>query len=119
MTPIAPILAVIRRIPRGMVATYGDIAEAAGLPGRARLVGHVLRESPGGGTLPWHRVVGAGGRLSVGAYAPHAALTQRMRLEREGVRFTRGGNVDLARHRARLKTKTPSKGASHASRAHR
>jgi methylated-DNA-protein-cysteine methyltransferase-like protein len=55
--------------------------------------------SPGGSLLPWHRVVGAGGILSVGRYAPDAAHTQRLRLEREGVRFTRGGRVDLARHR--------------------
>jgi methylated-DNA-protein-cysteine methyltransferase-like protein len=90
---------MIRRIPRGKVATYGDVAERAGLPGRARLVGTVLGMSPEGSSLPWHRVVGAGGVLSVGRYAPHAARTQWLRLEREGVRFTRGGRVDLARHR--------------------
>lgn len=90
---------MIRRIPKGRVATYGDVAERAGLPGRARLVGTVLRNSPEGSLLPWHRVVGAGGVLSVERYAPHAARTQRMRLEREGVRFTRGGRVDLERHR--------------------
>ena len=103
MTPnAAAVLAAVRRIRKGWVATYGDVAAAAGLPGRARLVGRVLREAPAAGaTVPWHRVVGAGGRLPVGASAPHAALTQRMRLEREGVRFTRGGRVDLARHRVR------------------
>jgi methylated-DNA-protein-cysteine methyltransferase-like protein len=92
------ILKVIRRIPRGRVATYGDVALRAGLPGRARLVGTLLRNSPGGSSLPWHRVVGAGGVLSVGKYAPHAALTQRMRLEKEGVHF-RGARVNLSRHR--------------------
>ena len=90
------ILKVIRRIPPGFVATYGDVAERAGLPGRARLVGTILRGSHG--VLPWHRVVGAGGVLSVGKHAPHAALTQRMRLEKEGVRF-RGAKVDLSLHR--------------------
>ncbi len=101
---VAAVLYVVRRIPRGRVATYGDVARAAGLPGRARLVGRVLREAPGGGALdlPWHRVVAAAGILAVGRTAPHAAMTQRLRLEREGVRFTRGGRVDLARHRARL-----------------
>jgi len=98
---VAAVLRAVRRIPRGRVATYGDIARAAGLPGRARLVGRVLREAPASAALPWHRVVGAGGHLSVGAFAPHAALTQRLRLEREGVRFTRGGRVDLRSHRAK------------------
>ena len=93
------IRAVIRRIPVGKVATYGDVAARAGLPGRARLVGRVLGISPGNASLPWQRVVGAGGVLSVGRYAPEAGRTQRMRLEREGVRFTRGGRVDLKRHR--------------------
>ena len=105
MTPherVAAILSAVRKIPAGRVATYGDVARAAGLPGRARLVGRVLRESPSSDSLPWHRVVAAGGRLAVGAYAPHAALTQRMRLEREGVRFTRGGRVAMAAQRARL-----------------
>lgn len=101
---VATVLHAVRRIPRGKVATYGDVARAAGLPGRARLVGRVLRQSPPSAGLPWHRVVGAGGRLSVGAFAPHAALTQRMRLEREGVTFTRGGQVRLAIQRARLTT---------------
>lgn len=99
---VAAVLRTVRRIPRGRVATYGDIARAAGLPGRARLVGRVLRDAPASASLPWHRVVGAGGRLSVGAFAPHAALTQRLRLAREGVRFTRGGRVDLRAHRVRL-----------------
>ena len=93
------IRAAVRRIPRGRVAIYGDVAARAGLPGRARLVGTVLRRSPEGASLPWHRVVGAGGVLSVGRYAPHVARTQRLRLEREGVRFTRAGRVELAQHR--------------------
>jgi len=101
----AAVLSAVRRIPRGRVATYGDVAAAAGLPGRARLVGRVLREAPEAmaALVPWHRVVGAGGVLSVGRFAAHTALTQRMRLEREGVRFTRSGRVDLEAHRARLR----------------
>ena len=101
----AAVLSAVRRIPRGRVATYGDVAVAAGLPGRARLVGRVLREAPEAmaALVPWHRVVWAGGVLSVGRFAAHTALTQRMRLEREGVRFTRSGRVDLAAHRARLR----------------
>jgi methylated-DNA-protein-cysteine methyltransferase-like protein len=111
------IRAVIRKIPLGFVATYGDIADRAGLPGRARLVGTVLGMSPGGSSLPWHRVVGAGGVLSVGRYAPHAGRTQRMRLEREGVRFTRGGRVDLARHRWGRVSARGTRAASRAPRA--
>lgn len=54
---------VVARIPRGRVSTYGDVARAAGLPGRARLAGYALRHMPDGLELPWHRVVGAGGKI--------------------------------------------------------
>ncbi|MGH8136630.1 MAG: MGMT family protein [Terriglobia bacterium] len=54
---------VISRVPRGQVSTYGDIARAAGLPGRARQAGHALKLIPRGMHLPWHRIVGAGGRI--------------------------------------------------------
>jgi len=108
---------VIRRIPLGRVATYGDVAGRAGLPGRARLVGKVLGMSPDVSSLPWHRVVGAGGVLSVGRYSAHAGQTQRMRLEREGVRFTRGGRVDLARHRWGPASARGTRAASRAARA--
>jgi methylated-DNA-protein-cysteine methyltransferase related protein len=50
-------------IPRGQVSTYGAVARAAGLPGRARLTGYALRIAPKELHLPWHRVVGAGGRI--------------------------------------------------------
>jgi methylated-DNA-protein-cysteine methyltransferase-like protein len=59
----AMILAAVRRIPRGKVCTYGNVAEVAGLPRRARLVGTVLRQTSGRG-LPWYRVINAGGRIS-------------------------------------------------------
>jgi len=91
------ILAVVRRIPRGRVATYGQIAAAAGFPRAPRLAGYALHALPPGSPLPWHRVVGAGGRLSLARLSPDGALTQRMRLEREGVRFDARGRVDLAR----------------------
>ena len=54
---------VISRVPRGQVSTYGDIARAAGLPGRARQTGYALRLMPDDMPLPWHRIVGAGGRI--------------------------------------------------------
>lgn len=54
---------VVARIPRGLVSSYGDVARAAGLPGRARLAGKALRLMPQDMNLPWHRVMGAGGRI--------------------------------------------------------
>ena len=94
---------IIRTIPKGKVATYGDIAKAAGFPGRARQVVWALHKSRG---LPWHRVLGAGGKILLPG---ESGLEQRLRLETEGVRF-RGGRVALEEHQykfpaARRKTK--------------
>jgi len=91
------IYAVVRRIPRGRVATYGHVAELAGLPGRARQVGYALHALPAGTTVPWHRVINARGEVSR-RREPGAELTQRMLLEREGVRFDARGRVQLRRH---------------------
>lgn len=85
----------VRKVPKGCVATYGDIGELAGCT--ARQVGTALRRSPPGLRLPWHRILAAGGRI---ALPGDSGLTQRMRLEQEGVGF-RGRRVDLARHRWR------------------
>jgi len=86
---------VIQSIPRGRVASYGEIAARAGLPRRARLVGRVLREADASLALPWHRVVRADGCL---AFAPGsvAFIEQRRRLSREGIEMT-GRRVDLRR----------------------
>jgi methylated-DNA-protein-cysteine methyltransferase-like protein len=92
----ARILAAIRKIPRGKVSTYGNIAEVAGLPRRARLVGTVLRHTPGSRDLPWYRVMNAGGRISLPA-GSDAYARQRSKLEAEGVLF-RGERVDLQRY---------------------
>lgn len=83
-------------IPRGRVATYGQVAELAGLPRRARLVGRALREAPEALDLPWHRVLRAGGVI---AFPVHSEpyRQQRARLEHEGVAVI-GGRVDLACH---------------------
>lgn len=91
----ARILAVVRRIPRGRVASYGQVAALAGLGGQARLAGYALHALPEGTPLPWHRVLGAGGRLSLMKLDVGAGTTQRLRLEREGVRFDARGRVDL------------------------
>lgn len=90
------IYAVIRRIPRGRVTTYGAVATLAGLDGQARLVGYALSALRDGSSVPWHRVINAQGRLSLDRDPSGAGLTQRMRLEREGVAFI-GGRVSLAR----------------------
>lgn len=92
------IYAVVRRIPRGKVATYGQVADLAGMHGSARLVGYALYASREHHGLPWHRVLAAGGRLSLVKLDPHAAMTQRIRLEHEGVRFTGRGTADMAAH---------------------
>lgn len=94
----ARIYAVVRRIPRGKVATYGQVADLAGMHGAARLVGYALHASREHHGLPWHRVLAAGGRLSLVKLDPHAATTQRIRLEHEGVRFTARGTADMAAH---------------------
>jgi methylated-DNA-protein-cysteine methyltransferase related protein len=78
----------IMRIPKGRVATYGQIAKLAGYPGAARQVVWALRSAAG---LPWQRVVGAGGKILLDG---HSAMEQRFRLEMEGVRFN-GTRVDM------------------------
>jgi len=88
----------VRRIPRGRVSSYGEVARDAGLAGQARLVGWALHASPAD-VLPWHRVVNARGALSLARLDPSGALTQRMRLEREGVTFDPAGRVRMDRHR--------------------
>lgn len=90
--------AVIRRIPRGRVATYGQVARLAGRPRHARQVGYALYALPEGSKLPWHRVVNATGGLSVGRVTPGGDLRQRFKLEREGVRFDSNGRIPLKLH---------------------
>ncbi|HEV8458612.1 MAG TPA: MGMT family protein [Methylomirabilota bacterium] len=85
---------LISDIPRGHVATYGQIAAWLGYPRHARMVGRALRSVPSG--LPWHRVVNARGGISLRA-AVGSVVTQRILLEQEGVRLHRG-RVALARH---------------------
>jgi methylated-DNA-protein-cysteine methyltransferase-like protein len=78
---VTALAAVIRRVPLGRVSTYGAIAKAAGYPRCARQVARVLNQVQG---LPWQRVVGSGGRISLRG---EAALEQRFLLQAEGVRF--------------------------------
>jgi methylated-DNA-protein-cysteine methyltransferase-like protein len=90
------ILAAVRSIPKGRVCTYGNVADVAGLPRRARLVGTVLRQSPASRGLPWFRVINASGRISF-PVGSEAYQRQRSKLEAEGVDFV-GGRIDLQRY---------------------
>jgi len=89
------ILAIVRKIPRGKVCTYGSVARAAGFPGAARQVVWALHSSHG---LPWHRVVGAGGEIKLPG---EEGFEQRFRLQSEGVTF-RGSRVEMKQHEVRL-----------------
>jgi methylated-DNA-protein-cysteine methyltransferase-like protein len=98
------IYAVVRRIPRGRIATYGQVARMAGFPGAARTVGWAMASLPEGGrvrgrVIPWHRVLNAQGRIS-----PRPSETggrpdgQAARLRREGVRPEKNGRFSLERY---------------------
>lgn len=90
------IYATVDAIPPGRVATYGQVAAEAGLEGRARLVGKLLSSLPAASRLPWHRVMGAGGRIALGPET--AAGRRQIRLLRaEGVEFTKSERVNLKR----------------------
>src|SRR5688572_28364331 len=90
---------VVRRIPRGRVATYGDVARAAGLPGHARQVGYALAALEADTDVPWHRVVNAQGRVSERRGDRSVEELQRSLLRAEGVRFDARGAIDLHSHR--------------------
>ena len=91
----AAIRRAVRAVKRGTFASYGEIARRAGLPGRARLVGQVLRESGDEKRLPWHRVTGAGGRIAFPVGSVNARRQLRL-LAGEGVK-TRGNRALVAR----------------------
>jgi methylated-DNA-protein-cysteine methyltransferase-like protein len=96
---VAAICAVIRRIPKGWVATYGQVAALAGLPRRARLVGHVLQHLDSVTDIPWHRVVNAKGEVSYSPSRNGGDVLQRRLLEKEGVVFDANDRFDLERFR--------------------
>ena len=107
----AALLRQVRRVPRCKVATYGDIAYAAGHPGAARQVAWALHAGSAG--LPWHRIVGAGGAILL---TGEDGLEQRMHLQAEGVGFL-GLKVNMAAHRhsfiARVEKTSGRKSAKH------
>ncbi len=85
---------VVERIPKGRVATYGQVASLAGLYGQARLVGYALAATPDDLDLPWHRVINSRGQVSRRA-DPGSDQLQRILLESEGVTFDSRGRVPL------------------------
>jgi len=89
---------VVALIPKGCVATYGDVARMAGLPGAARRVGAALRGLPKNTRIPWHRVVNAQGRLSLPEGSPSRAL-QKDRLEAEGITFRNKLSLNMIKYR--------------------
>ena len=102
---------LVKKIPRGRVMTYGQIAKALRLPGGARTAGHAMAASPSGQGVPWHRVVGAGGKLLI--REPHSSL-QRKLLESEGVRLAEKRILQFRNHewtpgKNRLKKSTTKK----------
>jgi len=89
---------VVRQVPTGCVATYGQVAILAGLPHHARHVGHALRALPADSALPWHRILNARGEVSPRAF-PGPDELQRLLLQDEGIAFDSRGRVDLDRYR--------------------
>ena len=98
---VEAICAVIRRIPKGWVATYGQVAAMAGMPRRARLVGRVLQRLDPGTKIPWHRVVNAKGEVSYSLSRNGGDVVQRRLLEKEGIKFDANNRLDLERCRWR------------------
>jgi methylated-DNA-protein-cysteine methyltransferase related protein len=88
-----PVYALVKRIPRGRVTTYGELARALRLPGGARAVGYAMAACPNGRGIPWHRVIGAGGKVRMPE--PYASLQRRL-LASEHVEMD-GARIDLKR----------------------
>lgn len=98
---VEAVCAVIKRIPKGWVATYGQVATMAGMSRRARLVGRILQHLDPKTRIPWHRVVNAKGEISYSLSRNGGDMLQRRLLEKEGLPFDRKGRLDLERCRWR------------------
>ena len=96
---VEAICAVVRRIPSGWVATYGQVATMAGMPRRARLVGRVLQRLDPTTNVPWHRVVNAKGEVSFSLSRNGGDVLQRRLLEKEGISFDGQNRLNLERCR--------------------
>lgn len=101
---------VIKRIPKGKVATYGQVAKLAGLPRHARQVGFALAALPEGARVPWQRVVNAAGKVSAREH-PNSQERQRALLEREKVSFDERGRIEFAASgwKAKPRAKRPTR----------
>jgi len=99
------IYATVKRVPKGRVATYGQIAAVAGLDGHARQVGYALHALPEDSGVPWHRVISTRGEVSARG-EPGWEHIQRALLEGEGVRFDASGRVSLTRFQWQPRTRT-------------
>lgn len=102
------IYAVVQKIPRGRVATYGQVAQLAGLAGQPRQVGYALHALDDESGVPWHRVINARGEVSPRAL-PGWDQVQRQMLEHEGVIFDSRGRVSLGRYRWRPRARGGSR----------
>lgn len=89
------IYAVVQQIPLGKVATYGQIAALAGMPGQARLVGYALYRVAASAAVPWQRVVNAKGEISQSPFRYGNDHLQRSLLEQEGIQFDAAGRINL------------------------
>ncbi len=102
MSTYDAIYAVVRQIPDGQVATYGQVAALANLPGQARLVGYALyRVDMTTSDIPWQRVVNAKGEISISPWRHGTDHLQRSRLEQEGVEFDAANKISLRRYQWR------------------
>jgi methylated-DNA-protein-cysteine methyltransferase-like protein len=99
MSSYEKIYAVVHQIPYGKVATYGQIAELADMPGKPRVVGYALfRVDLGITNVPWHRVVNFKGEISYSPMRNGADKTQKVLLEAEGIEFNAKGKINLHKY---------------------
>lgn len=91
------IYAAVKKVPRGKVATYGQIAALAGMPRHARQVGYALHSLPAGSKLPWHRIINSQGKISLRGL-DGSDDWQRILLEEEGVEFGVSSRINLKKH---------------------
>jgi methylated-DNA-protein-cysteine methyltransferase-like protein len=105
------IWSVVRRIPEGRVATYGQVAVVAGLPGQARQVGYALHQLPDDADVPWHRVINARGEISLRSGPMEGDRIQAELLAREGVSLNERGRIDLERYQWRPRSRRSPKAA--------
>ncbi|NJO93815.1 MAG: methyltransferase [Hydrococcus sp. RM1_1_31] len=104
MSSYNEIYAVVRQIPYGRVATYGQVAELANLYGKARLVGYALFQvNASEAEIPWHRVVNAKGEISYSSLRRGGDYLQRSLLEAEGIEFSAEGKINLVRYQWQAK----------------